>query len=159
MQDPTSRRKFLTSLGMLAAGSLFPASAFSFKIKNKKLKVALVGVGIRGTSFWGKRLVEQYPGLLEFVGLSDINPGRLQYALSYRGVACPTFIDSDEMLAKTRPDLLIVATTNSTHHEFIIKGLDFGCDVLTEKPLTTDEHKCQAILDTEKHTLTLAPMP
>ena len=25
-----------------------------------------------------------------------------------------------------------------------------GCDVLTEKPLTTDENKCQAILDAEK---------
>ena len=64
MQDPTSRRKFLASLGMLAAGSLVPASAFSFNLNGKKLKVALVGVGIRGTSFWGKRLVEQYPDLL-----------------------------------------------------------------------------------------------
>ena len=152
MQDPTSRRKFLTSLGMLAAGSLFPASAFSFNLNGKKLKVALVGVGIRGTSFWGKRLVEQYPDLLEFVGLSDINQGRLQFALSYMGVACPTFVDFDEMLAKTQPDLVIVTTKDSTHHEFIIKGLDFGCDVLTEKPLTTDEQKCQAILDAERRS-------
>ncbi len=152
MQESNSRRKFLASLSMLAAGSLFPASAFSFRLNGEKLKVAMVGVGIRGTGFWGKRLVEQYSDLLEFVGLSDINPGRLAFATSYMGVDCPTFTDFDEMLAKTGPDLLIVTTMDSTHHEFIIKGLDFGCDVLTEKPLTTDEDKCQAIIDAERRS-------
>lgn len=152
MQNPTSRRKFLASLGMLAAGSVFPASAFSLSPYGKKLRVAIVGVGIRGAGFWGRRLVEHYSDLLEFAGLSDINPGRLAFAASYMGVDCPTFLDFDEMLAKARPDLLIVATMDSTHHEFIIKGLDFGCDVLTEKPLTTDEHKCQAILDAERRS-------
>lgn len=152
MQESNSRRKFLASLSMLAAGSLFPASAFSFNLNGEKLKVAMVGVGIRGTGFWGKRLVEQYSDLLEFVGLSDINPGRLSFSTSYMGVDCPTFTDFDEMLVKTRPDLLIVTTMDSTHHEFIIKGLDFGCDVLTEKPLTTDEDKCQAIIDSERRS-------
>lgn len=152
MQESTSRRKFLASVGMLAAGSLFPSSAFSFHPGGKKLKIAMVGVGIRGTGFWGKRLVEQYSDILEFVGLSDINPGRLAFAQEYMGVDCPTFVDFDEMLAQTRPGLLIVTTMDSTHHEFIIKGLDFGCDVLTEKPLTTDEGKCQAILDAERRS-------
>ena len=47
----TSRRKFLTSISMLAAGSVIPSSAFSFNLKKEKLKVALVGTGVRGTSF------------------------------------------------------------------------------------------------------------
>ncbi|MCB9050019.1 MAG: Gfo/Idh/MocA family oxidoreductase [Lewinellaceae bacterium] len=152
MQESTSRRKFLASISMLAAGGLFPASAFSFNLGNRKLKVAMVGVGIRGTGFWGKRLVDEYSSLLEFVGLSDINPGRLAFATSYMGVSCPTFTNFDEMLAQTHPDLLIVTTKDSTHHEFIIKGLDSGCDVLTEKPLTTDENKCQSILDAERRS-------
>ncbi|MCB0569255.1 MAG: Gfo/Idh/MocA family oxidoreductase [Phaeodactylibacter sp.] len=152
MQNLTSRRQFLASLGMLAAGSMFPASAFRFNLGGKKLKVAMVGTGIRGTGFWGQRLVKEYSDILEFVGLSDINPGRLQYATSYMGVNCPTFTRFDEMLEKARPDLLIVTTKDATHHEFIIKGLDFGCDVLTEKPLTTDESKCQAILDAERRS-------
>lgn len=152
MQSSTSRRQFLTSLGMLAAGSVFPSSAFNFNLKNEKLKVALVGTGVRGISFWGRRLVEQYADLIEFVGLSDINPGRLEFGKNYMQVTCPTFINFDEMLQQTKPDLLIVTTKDSTHHEFIIKGLDFGCDVLTEKPLTTDENKCQAILDAERRS-------
>ena len=54
-----SRRKFLVSISMLAASSAMPISAFSFGKPNKKLKIALVGTGIRGTTFWGKRLVDQ----------------------------------------------------------------------------------------------------
>ena len=146
-----SRREFLTSVSMLAAGTIMTAPARGFGLKaDEKLKVALVGVGVRGTSFWGRRLVEQYPDILEFVGLSDINPGRLDYAKEYMKVDCPTFINFEEMVNQTEPDLVIVTTKDSTHHEFIIKGLQMGCDVLTEKPLTTDERKCQAILDAER---------
>jgi predicted dehydrogenase len=54
------------------------------------------------------------------------------------------------MLKETKPDMLIVTTVDSTHDEFIVKGLNAGCDILTEKPMTTDETKCQAILDAER---------
>jgi len=109
----------------------------------------LVGTGIRGTSFWGKRLVEEYSDIIEFVGLSDPNAGRLEYAKTYIGADCPTFINFDEMLDRSKPDLVIVTSPDATHHQYIIKGLAFGCDVLTEKPLTTDEVKVQAIIDAE----------
>ena len=66
------RRHFLKSVSMLAASSAFPINAFSFG-KNKKLRVTLVGTGIRGSSFWGKRLVDQYSEIIEFVGLCDIS--------------------------------------------------------------------------------------
>lgn len=145
----SSRRHFLASIGMLAAYSAFPISAFNFGT-SKKLRIVLVGTGIRGTSFWGKRLVDEYSDILEFVGLSDINPGRLEYAKKYIGVDCPTFIDFDAMLKEVKPDLVIVTTVDANHHEFIIKGLESGFDVLTEKPLTTDETKAQAILNAER---------
>jgi len=144
-----SRRQFLTSISMLAAYSAFPITSFNFG-SSKKLRVVLVGTGVRGTSFWGKRLVDEYSDILEFVGLSDINPGRLEYAKTYIGINCPTFVDFDAMLKKTKPDLIIVTTVDATHHEFIIKGLEFGCDVLTEKPMTTDEFKAQDILNAER---------
>jgi predicted dehydrogenase len=136
---------------MLSAATVVPTSAFSFSPK-AKLKVVLVGTGVRGISFWGKRLVDQYGDILEFVGLSDINPGRLEYGKKYIGAKCPTYTNFDQMIAETKPDLVIVTTKDSTHHEFIIKGLDSGCDVLTEKPLTTDERKCQDIIDAERRS-------
>ena len=147
----TLRREFLISISMLAAGSAFPLSAFNFG-GNKKLKIALVGTGIRGISFWGKRLVDQYSDILEFVGLCDINPGRLEFGRKYIGVSCDTFENFVQMVKVTSPDLVIVTTRDSNHHEFIIKGLDMGCDVLTEKPLTIDERKCQDIIDAERRS-------
>jgi predicted dehydrogenase len=38
------------------------------------------------------------------------------------------------------------------HDKFIIRGMELGADIITEKPMTTDEGKCQAILDAEKRT-------
>ncbi|MFD2919846.1 Gfo/Idh/MocA family oxidoreductase [Terrimonas rubra] len=144
-----SRRSFLYSLSMLAAGTAITSPLLGFNT-TKKLKVVLVGTGVRGISFWGKRLVEQYPDKLEFVGLCDINPGRVAYAKKFMNVQCKTYTDFDKMIQEQKPDLVIVTTKDSVHHEYIIKGLHYGCDVLTEKPLTTDEVKCRQILEAEK---------
>jgi len=136
---------------MLAATSMTLPS-WGFGLDDKKLKIVLVGTGVRGTSFSGKRLVDQYSDLLEFVGLCDINPGRLEYGRKYMGVKCPVFTDFEQMLIETKPDLIIVTTKDSTHHQFIVKGLNMGFDVLTEKPLTIDERKCQEIIDAENRS-------
>ena len=143
-----NRRAFLGTTGAFVAGNLM-ASPLARKayLNGQKIKAVLVGTGVRGTSFWGKTLVENFSDMLEFVGLCDINPGRLEYAAKYMGVACPLFTSFEDMINQTHPDLVIVTTKDSTHHEFIIKGLDMGCDVLTEKPLTTNKNKCQSILD------------
>jgi predicted dehydrogenase len=116
------------------------------------IRVAMVGTGIRGTSMWGRDLVRDYADVVQFVGLADVNPGRLAYAKQYMGVDCPTFTDLDRMLGETRPDRLIVTTKDSTHHEQIIRGMELGVDIVTEKPLTTDEQKCQAIVDAQART-------
>ncbi len=146
------RRRFLTTVGTIAAGAVV-ASPLKAAIMSsgKKLKVVLVGTGVRGNSFWGKRLVEKYDDILEFVGLVDHNPGRLKYAAGYIGVGkeCGLYNSFDEMIKEQTPDLVIVTTTDATHHTYIVKALENGIDVLTEKPMTTDEDKCQEILDAE----------
>lgn len=150
MANELSRRSFITSAGMIAGGTILGAPLNGMMDNNRKLKVALVGTGIRGNGFWGRNLVEKYSDILKFVGLCDINPGRLEYAKGRIGVTCPTFLDFTQMVKTTGPDLVIVTTMDSTHHEFIIKSLEMGVDVLTEKPMTIDEDKCQAILDAER---------
>jgi predicted dehydrogenase len=136
---------------MLAAGAVLSTPLKAALAKDgKKLKVAMVGTGVRGIGFWGKPIVEKYPDIIDYVGLCDINPGRVEYARQYMGVTCPVFTDFTEMVSKTKPDLIIVTTVDATHDQFIIKGLQMGCDILTEKPMTTDEKKCKAILDAER---------
>jgi predicted dehydrogenase len=118
--------------------------------QGKKLGLAMVGTGHRGTGMWGKSVLETYGNTVEFVGLCDINPGRLQSAKKLMGVSCPTFANYEEMILKTKPDTVIVTTVDGTHHAFIAKALEMGCDVITEKPMTTDEEKLRVILDAQK---------
>jgi predicted dehydrogenase len=90
--------------------------------------------------------------VLEFVGLCDVNPLRVAYAKKVIGVDCPTFTSLDEMLERAKPELLMVTTVDAFHEGCIVKALDRGIDVLTEKPMVIDEVQCQAVLDAEKRS-------
>ena len=152
MHTTADRRKFLTTAGAAVAGTLVvPHPTFAYHPK-AKMKVALVGTGIRGITMWGKSVREQYANEVEFVGLCDSNPGRLEFGKEFIGADCPTYTDFEEMMRSARPDVLIVTTVDATHHEFIVRGMEMGADIVTEKPMTTDETKCQAILDAERET-------
>ncbi|MDX2190038.1 MAG: Gfo/Idh/MocA family oxidoreductase [Bacteroidota bacterium] len=144
------RREFTAHTGIVLAGSAIIPNII--KAAPTKKRVAMVGTGVRGITFWGKNVQDNYKESIEFVGLCDINPGRVAFAKKYIGVNCPTFTNFEEMVKKTKPDTVIVTTVDSTHDEFIIKALELGCEVMTEKPMTTDENKCKAILEAEKRT-------
>src|SRR5688572_1221575 len=148
-----SRRSFLATTGAaVAAAAVSPTAAVAQTAGRAPVRVALVGTGSRGTSMWGRDLVNRWQDSVQFVGLSDINPGRLAYAKQAMGVNVPTFTDLSQMLRETRPQRLIVTTKDSTHDEMIIRAMDAGVDVITEKPLTTDETKLERILDAQKRT-------
>ncbi|UCF63854.1 MAG: Gfo/Idh/MocA family oxidoreductase [bacterium] len=150
-----TRRDFLETTGRVVAGVTL-SSSFSQLMANQstspKTRLAIVGTGVRACGMFGRDLLREYADYVEIVGLCDINPGRLEYAKSYIGAKCPTFINFEKMITETKPDKLLVTTVDSTHDEFIIEGLNAGIDVITEKPMTTDEVKCQNILDAEKGT-------
>jgi len=142
-----------TFLGYTAAAGaslmLHPFESFAIP-PGKKLRMALVGTGARGSGFWGKALVKNFGEVLEFVGLADINPGRVAFVKKDMGVSCPVFVDVEKMIRETKPDYVIVTTVDATHDEIIIKALNMGVNVITEKPMTTDEVKCKKILAAEK---------
>lgn len=153
-----SRRHFLATSGAVAGITLInPVTkvyAGNRKIlqSNKKTRIALVGTGSRGIDMWGRSVVQSYPDYVEFVGLCDINPGRVALAKEIIQVSCPTFTDFEKMMKDTKPELLIVTTVDSTHDQFIVRGMELGADIIVEKPMTTDEKKMQAIIDAEKRT-------
>ncbi|HEX8922958.1 MAG TPA: Gfo/Idh/MocA family oxidoreductase, partial [Pyrinomonadaceae bacterium] len=139
----------MTAGAAAAASLLLPQSSFG-ATQARRRRYAIIGTGHRATSMWGKDLREEYGDVVEFVGLCDSNHKRVQVAKGLIGAECPTFTSFDEMCDKARPDLLMVATIDSTHVEYITKALDRGIDVMTEKPMVTDEKQCQAVLDAEK---------
>lgn len=146
--EKMTRREFV---GSTACASVV-AAAGKTRIHSvaAKKRVALVGTGIRGTTMWGRELAGPFAEYVEMVGLCDINRKRVEVGKKIAGVSCPTFTDFDKMVRETSPDTVIVTTKDSTHDQYIIRALELGCDVITEKPMTTDEKKCQAILDAEK---------
>ena len=160
MHNTISRRQFLAATGAITGTALLnPLTGMKAEAANvmapkasKKLRLAMVGTGIRGTTMWGRDLMKAYPDYMEFVGLCDKNEGRLETGKRIIGASCPTYTDFEKMMQETKPDVLIVTTVDCTHHEFIIRAMELGCDVITEKPMSTDEKKIQAILDAEKKT-------
>ena len=118
-----------------------------------KTRYAFVGTGGRAISFI-EPLVTTYRDANELVALCDLSAARMAY---YNGLlagewnhgAVPAFTADrfDEMLRTTKPDVVFVCTKDSVHHDYIVRALRAGCDVITEKPLTIDAGKCRAILD------------
>lgn len=149
--DDVSRRQFVKAALSTTAASLLPSAAVrAGSLAQAKRRYAIIGTGDRGSSMWGTNLARRFPDLIEFVGLCDINPLRVDAARKRIGVDCPTFTNFDEMIDQTKPDLLMVTTVDAFHGEYIVRGLDRGLDVMTEKPMVIDEQQCQAVLDAER---------
>ncbi len=113
-------------------------------------RYALVGCGVRGISMYARPLSKYYRDVGELVAICDSNPVRLNACNGYLTEPVPAFTDFDAMLREARPDAVIVASVDRTHHDFIIRSLDAGTEVITEKPMTIDDEKCRAILEAER---------
>lgn len=152
-----SRRKFLKAAAVAAAGIITapdvnprPSRLFS-----SKTRYVIVGTGHRSQMFMDA-VYKKYNENSEIVGLCDTNFGRLQYYQSYgkniTGKSVPIYdaAQFDAMINDTKPEIVIVTTVDGTHHQYIIRAMELGCNVITEKPMTTDEFKCQQIIDAQK---------
>src|SRR5437660_1740365 len=144
-----TRRAFIAAGGAALAATATPFISLQ-AAPQPRLRMAIVGTGNRGSLTWGQDVVKGYSDVVEIVGLCDINRKRVEAAKKLIGISAPTFVDFDRMIQETRPDTVMVTTVDGTHYRYIIRGLELGCNVMTEKPLCTDEQQCQAILDAQK---------
>lgn len=135
-----------------AAATAALAHGTAGRAAEPKKRYAIVGVGHRSRMYqdaiWGP-----YKGDAELVAVCDLNPGRLAYAQARArkaGAAPPkTYAHNDfeRMVRETRAQVVIVTTVDATHDDYIVRALDLGCEVITEKPMTTTAAKAQRILD------------
>ncbi|HHY49170.1 MAG TPA: Gfo/Idh/MocA family oxidoreductase [Alphaproteobacteria bacterium] len=121
------------------------------------MKYAIVGTGARHAMF-RRAVTETYAQSNELVALCDSNPRRLALAAQSipapRGNGIATYAPGEfgRMIAEQRPDRVIVTTPDYLHHEYIIAAMRAGCDVMTEKPMTTDLGRLRALLAAQRET-------
>ena len=124
----------------------------------RKKRYAQVGLGGRARMYY-KAIAQTYSETSELVALCDINQTRLNYANEilegeYGYKKLPTYgaDEFEKMIEETKPDVVIVTSIDRTHHRYIIKAMEMGCDVVSEKPMTVDAVKCQEIIDCIERT-------
>ena len=121
-------------------------------MQSSKKRYVLVGTGNRGATMWGKDLVERWSNEVELVAVCDLNAMRAKRALDYIGASVPVYTDFDELLRVEKPDLVIVCTRDSSHDDLIVKAMESGANVISEKPMTTTVDKIKRILNAEART-------
>lgn len=123
-----------------------------------KTRYAIVGTGSRATMYIDALCGPHY-GHCDLVALCDTSSVRMSYhnrRLSgrYGRPAVPAYPASDfaGLIGRERPDVVIVTTVDAYHHRYIVAAMEHGCDVITEKPMTTDEAKVAQILSAVERT-------
>lgn len=124
----------------------------------KKKRYVQVGIGGRARFFY-TAVAKTYGETSEITAFCDINRTRLEYAqktlmdeYGYNKVALYGVDEFDKMIEEQKPDYVIVTSIDRTHHKYIVRAMELGCDVISEKPMTMDSEKCQEILDAIKRT-------
>lgn len=125
---------------------------------SRKKRYAIVGTGGRSWLF-SQALASTYHKKCDLVAFCDVNRTRMNFynreiGEKYRRDPVATYLakDFDRMIAEMKPDTVIVCSIDRTHHIYIKRAMELGCDVITEKPLTIDMGKCTEILETVKRT-------
>jgi predicted dehydrogenase len=135
--------------GLALAGGIVHAAA--------RRRFAVVGVGSR-SRMYTNAIAGKYRDGNELVAICDSNPGRAAraaQAVAGSNAGQPrtyAAADFDRMLRETRPEYVIVTVPDARHDDYIVRALDAGCDVITEKPMTTTAAKAQRILDAVKRS-------
>ncbi len=120
---------------------------------SEKRKFAIVGTGARATMY-RDALTITYATDCELVALCDKNPLRMQAFQEKLDPQLSCYLPEhfEMMIREQNVEEVVVTTMDSTHHDFICRAMEAGCDVITEKPMTIDAEKCQQIIDTKKRT-------
>jgi predicted dehydrogenase len=125
---------------------------------SRKQRHVIVGLGTR-SGMYARAILATYADRHELVGLCDTNRTRMNWCnANYRkwgaSVDVPAYHadDFDRMIERERPDRVIVTSVDRTHHHYIVRAMQLGCDVISEKPMTTDAESCRSILDTVERT-------
>jgi len=99
---------------------------------NPSLRVAVIGAGVMGRHH--ANVYRMLPDV-ELVGIVEPEARRRLEAEQQFG--CPTYPDSETLLARARLDAASIAAPTTVHHTLTERLLEAGVHVLVEKPVAT----------------------
>lgn len=127
-------------------------------ISTAKKRYAIVGLGGRARMFTNA-IAGSFQDSAELVGLCDISSTRIEWHNTrmqeeHNHAPVPGYHadDFEKMIAEQKPDTIIVTTHDALHHEYVVRAMNAGCDVIVEKPLTIDAEKAAIIQETIRRT-------
>ncbi|MBQ9974153.1 MAG: Gfo/Idh/MocA family oxidoreductase [Oscillospiraceae bacterium] len=115
-------------------------------------RYVIAGASFRCYRLFVKRLREMFPEDIKLVGVFDPNRTRCKVFRDAVGEDMTIYDDFDAMLDEQRPDGVLVTTVDHVHHEYIVRAMEKGYDVICEKPVTNTFERCLAIRQAEKRT-------
>ncbi|MEO1236843.1 MAG: Gfo/Idh/MocA family oxidoreductase [Planctomycetota bacterium] len=124
----------------------------------QRKRFAVVGTGGRCRMFLDAA-AGRFADHAELVGLCDPSATRMAHwnrhlADTFGHPPLPAYPPGrfDAMVAETRPDVVVVTSVDATHHTYIVRALELGCEAVTEKPMATDAEKVAAVFEAVERT-------
>ena len=111
-----------------------------------KIRVALIGASARGIYGFVQPLLKDYADTHELAGILDISPQRMRIMNEFLGTRIPDFTSPEDLYSKAKPDLVIIATVDRTHFEYIEGAFKAQVNSIIEKPLCINAEQCRRIL-------------
>ena len=108
----------------------------------KTYRVAILGCRARGTTT--AQAYDAHPRT-EVVALCDLLRERLDILGDELGVKA-RFVDLDEMIEQTRPDIVAIPTGTEFHHDLALRVLEHGVHIDVEKPLCTNLEEADEVV-------------
>jgi len=144
-----TRRMFNTTLSMgVGALAAMPSAACQSTHSDKKLGVALVGLGSYSTHQLAPSLLETTH--CKLAGIVTGTPEKEQIWADKYGIPKANIYNYDnfDTIAKNPEiDIVYVVLPNSMHADFCIRAAKAGKHVICEKPMAMNVEECDAIID------------
>ena len=125
----------------------------------RRTRYVLAGVGNRGLTFFAEPLRKDFNDYGELVGLFDASSVRMEGVNRLWGTNLPAFTDFQVMLRQIDPEVILIATDDASHAEYVIQTLEVGKRVICEKPLVVTASQARRVLETIELTADRRPVP
>ena len=116
------------------------------QVGNRKLRVAVAGLGGNGSRF--AKLYSKHPGV-DLVAACDIDEKRSEFA---SGLGADFLSDYQEVAALDDLDVVSVHLPDRIHADAALAAMDAGKHVFVEKPMATTIEDCNAMIDAMDRT-------